>query len=280
MPITPTNFDWIRRLAEERTGNVLDATKTYLVESRLAPLAESAGLPSIDAIVDSLRVTSNPELERRVVEALLTHETSFFRDPHYFNELAATILPDLLRRRQTQRRLRIWCAACSSGQEPYSLAMLLHEQLGGLNDWSLSIIATDYSRPMLDQARRGSYSAVETQRGLSPARLTRFFQRDGSRHVVLPELKRLIEFRELNLAVDPPPLPRFDLVLIRNVLIYLSENLSREILERIHGSLAHDGHLLLGSTETLIPTPDKFTRADHCRITCYQPVSGLRDDFT
>lgn len=275
MPITPANFDWIRRLAEERTGNVLDATKTYLVETRLAPVVESIGMPGIDALVDVLRAGSNLELERRVVEALLTHETSFFRDAHYFEELATTILPDLLRRRQTQRRLNIWCAACSSGQEPYSLAMLLLEQLSGLHDWELRIFATDYSRPMLDQARRGSFSAVEIQRGLSAARLTRFFQRDGTRHVVLPELKRLIEFREFNLVNDWPPLPRFDLVLIRNVLIYLSESQSRDILARIHGTLANDGHLLLGSTETLIPTPDKFTRSEQCRVACYRPVTSL-----
>ena len=275
MPVSSTNFDWIRRLAEERTGNVLDATKTYLVETRLTPIVESLGLFSIDALVDSLRVATNLELERRVVEALLTHETSFFRDPHYFDELAVTILPDLLRRRQAQRRLTIWCAACSSGQEPYSVAMLLHELLGGLNEWNLRIIATDYSRPMLDQARRGSYSSVEMQRGLSPARLTRYFQRDGSRYTVVPELKRLVDFRELNLAVDKPPQPRFDLVLIRNVLIYLSESLSRDILERIHDSLATDGLLLLGSTETLIPTPDKFARANHCRVACYLPVTAL-----
>ena len=115
MPVTPSNFDWIRRLAESRTGNLLDATKTYLVESRLSSVAESAGFASIDPLVDSLRSTTNVELERTVVEALLTHETSFFRDPHYFDELAATILPELVKRRQTQRRLNIWCAACSSG---------------------------------------------------------------------------------------------------------------------------------------------------------------------
>jgi chemotaxis protein methyltransferase CheR len=151
--------------------------------------------------------------------------------------------------------------------------MLLHEQLGVLSDWNLRIVATDYSRPMLDQARRGSYSAVETQRGLSAARLTRFFQRDGSRHVVVPELKRMIEFRELNLAVDQPPFSRVDLVLIRNVLIYLSEGLSQQILDNIRQSLAPDGILLLGSTETLIPSPDKYDRHERYRIACFQPAA-------
>ena len=272
MSITPTNFDFVRCLVEDRAGNVLDETKAYLADSRLSPVAAAAGMPSIDALVESLRITPNPALERRVVEALLIHETSFFRDPNYFDELAATILPDLLRRRQTQRRLHIWCAACAAGQEPYSLAMLLQEQFARLDDWDLRIVATDYSRPMLDHARRGSYSAVEVQRGVSSERLTRFFRPDGSRYLVQTKVQKMVEFREINLASDPPPLPRFDLVLIRNVLIYLTESLSQEILDGIHGSLANDGHLLLGSTETLIPSPDKFVRDARPRIACFQPV--------
>lgn len=273
--VSPLNFDWIRRLVEDRTGNLLDMTKSYLADTRLASIAGSAGQSSIDALITSLRAKPNVVLERQIIEALLTYETSFFRDPHYFDELATTVLPELFRRRQRQRRLHIWCAACASGQEAYSIAMLLREQFV-LENWDVRIVATDYSRLMLDQARRGVYSEAEVRRGMSPERLQRFFQKEASRYSVHPTLKPLIEFHEINLATDRPPLRTFDLVLIRNVLIYLSESLMQEILDGIHGSLAADGCLVLGSTESLIPPQSHFSRTHHSRIACFQPVSHER----
>lgn len=272
MPLNPANFDWIRRFVEQRTGNVVDESKMYLVESRLASVAESAGQRNVEALIESMRVATDPHLERRVFEAMLTHESSFFRDLHYFDELATGILPQLVRQRQTQRQLHIWSAACAAGQEPYSLAMLIHEQFGPMADWDLRIVATDLSRPMLLQARLGRYSALEVQRGVSPARQRRFFQKEGTHFVTLPELRQRVEFHEMNLVTDPPPLPRFDLILMRNVLIYMTESTSRGILETAHRTLARDGRLVVGSTETLIPHSDQFKRDHMRRIGSFQAV--------
>ena len=272
MPLSRANFDWIRHFVEQRTGNVVDEDKMYLVEARLAAIAESTGKRSVEALIESMRGAADPPLERRVFEAMLTHESSFFRDPHYIEELATEILPHLIRQRQAQRQLHIWCAACAAGQEPYSLAMLIREQFGLLSDWEVRIVATDLSRPMLDQARLGRYSAVELQRGVSPARQTRFFQQEGTRFVADPVLRQMIEFREMNLVTDPPPLPRFDLILLRNVLIYMTAQTSREILTTAHRALARDGGLMVGSTETLIPQPEQFTRDPTRRTGCFQPI--------
>jgi chemotaxis protein methyltransferase CheR len=251
MPVSPASFDWVRRLVEERTGNLLEDQKSYLVETRLAPIVASEGLSSVDELANALRTRPRLELERQCVEAILTHESSFFRDPHYFEELASRLLPELIARRQSVRRLTIWCAACASGQEPYSLAMVIREQFGSLlNDWHLDFVASDLARPVIEQARGGHFSQVEIQRGLSPQRLARFFRQVNDRWVIESSLRDMIRFREVNLYTDDPPLQNIDLVLLRNVLIYMNEPTRILVLQRVQRALAPDGCLVLGATET------------------------------
>ncbi len=261
MPVTSASFDWVRHLVEQRAGNVLDDEKAYLVESRLAPIVESVGLASVDELVSRLRATHQPELERQCVEAMLTHETSFFRDPHYFDALASSILPELINRRLSTQRLTIWCAACAAGQEPYSLAMLIREQLADLLDgWQLDFVASDLARPVIKRSRDGHYSEVEIQRGLSPQRVSRFFHQADNRWVADESLQDMIRFREVNLVTEPPPVSRVDLVLLRNVLIYMNEPTRLHVLQKIQRVLAPDGCLMLGATETLFDLDVGFER--------------------
>lgn len=271
MPVSTTTFEWVRGLLERRAGNLLDSEKAYLVETRLAPLAEQTGLGSIDAMVDRLCSTPEVDLERRIVEAMLTHESSFFRDSDTFEALASQILPRLIDRRRDSRELTIWSAACAAGQEPYSLAMLLNEQFPGVFDgWTLRIVATDISRPMLDQAKLGSYNEVKSQRGLSAERRERFFRKQERCWVIRNEMRDSVEFHEINLCTDPPPLPQFDLILLRNVLIYLTESARQKVLARVAGCLANDGCLLLGATESIPAESTDLVRDRECQVPCFR----------
>lgn len=274
MPVDAVNLCWIRDLCVRISGNVLEEEKSYLVEARLTPLALSVGLTGVDSLIEQLRVHPDGELERRIVEAMLIHESSFFRDANYFDALRTTILPQLIRQRSSSRSLTIWCAACAAGQEAYSLAMLLQESLGPLLDgWRLKLIASDLSRPMLQQARSGSYSELENQRGVSIERRRRFFRFDGRRWIIREELRRMVEFRELNLLHGFPGMERADLVLLRNVLIYLDIPARHRVLANLARSVALDGCLLLGATETLHQDVPLFRRIPDAPVPCYRPAA-------
>ena len=265
-------FNWIRELVAERAGNVLDDQKTYLVETRLRPLVESEGLDSVDALVHRLKSEPNRALQRRCVEALLIHESSFFRDPHYFDALADNVLPELLECRQPARRLTIWCAACATGQEAFSLAMLLHERFPELlSDWELDFVASDLSQTAIQQATDGTYSQVEMDRGLSPERTARFFQSTDDRWKPTDLLRQTIRFQEVNLLKDSIPVIGIDLVLIRNVLIYMNDPTRQMILARIRNNIAPHGHVMLGATETLFDIDTGFERAPGA-VPTYRPA--------
>jgi chemotaxis protein methyltransferase CheR len=265
-------FDWIRRLVEERTGNVLDEQKTYLVNARLAPIVESEGVADVNSLVRQLQTGRHPDLEQSCVEVLLIHETSFFRDRHYFDELATQILPDLIEQRSSTRQLTVWCAACATGQEPYSLAMLIREQFPGLlDDWQLNFVATDLSQGAIAQAKQGSYSQVEIGRGLTPTRTTRFFRQSNGRWSATESLRKGIQFRVHNLLTDDPPLNNVDLVLIRNVLIYMSDGCRSQILQKVHRSMSSRSWLITGATETLFDQSSEFVRGE-ASIPAYRRV--------
>ncbi|MBK7349358.1 MAG: hypothetical protein IPI92_05795 [Gemmatimonadetes bacterium] len=256
----PAEFDFLRGLVRERSAIVLEPGKEYLVESRLVPLLRDRQLPSLASLAAALRADPHGELERAVVEAMTTNETSFFRDHHPFEALQHRLLPELIAARASERRLRFWSNACSSGQEAYSLAMLLAEHFPGLRAWDVSILATDLSRDMVQRTQQGSYGQLEMNRGLPAPLLVKYFDRQATRWQVKPDLRRWVQAREMNLMEGWPPLPRFDVIFLRNVLIYFDLDTKRAILRRARQALRPDGFLLLGSAETTVMVDDAWER--------------------
>lgn len=246
-----TDLEWseLRAFLKRRSGLDLTPDKRYLAESRLDPVCRARGLADLGTLVRMLR-TRAPEIERDVVEAMATNETLFFRDRAPFDELRRVVLPRLIRARAETRRLRIWSAAASTGQEAYSLAMLLDE-VGGLADWTVEILATDLSRKALDRARTGFFSQFEVQRGLSIRALMRHFTQHGTEWRISEALRAAVTFRELNLLDGFLSLGTFDVVFCRNLLIYLDADTKTDLLGRLARSLAPDGVLCLGAAETV-----------------------------
>jgi chemotaxis protein methyltransferase CheR len=237
---------------------VLTADKRYLVDSRLKPIAREHGLADVDAVLAQLRARPSSELARQCVDAMATHETFFFRDGTPFNLFEKRVLPALISARQSTRALRIWCAACSSGQEPYSLAILLQEAAARLSGWRLEIVATDMSEGILGKARSGVYSSFEVKRGLSEDRLKRWFTPEGPNWRVSPALQQMVTFKPHNLLAGAAGLGAFDVIFCRNVLIYFDVAQKRTILQQLSRVLNRDGALFLGSAETVLGVTDAF----------------------
>jgi chemotaxis protein methyltransferase CheR len=249
----------LRKFLHERTGVVLDTSRDALLEMRLGALATEAGFGSLPEVLEALRTEEAwGDLHRRVVEALVITETSWFRDIHVWHALQRTVLPEILERRAGAKRLNLWSVACASGQEPYSLAMLLHEQEAALAGWNVKLLATDFSQGILHRARAGLYTQLEVNRGLPAQKLVRWFRKDGGAWEISPELRARVEFSELNLAVPWPMLPTMDLVMIRNVLLYFEPALRQRVLRRIAQVLHPEGWLVLGSNETALTLDDTF----------------------
>lgn len=268
--LSQADLDYIRALVQRRSAIVLEPDKNYLIETRLTPLAQREGLGSLKALIDSLRANRISDLQHRVVEAITTHETSFFRDTHPFEALRTTILPEMTARRPSSPCLTVWCAACSSGQEPYSLAMLAHEHFPDLARSRLRIIATDLSDAILARARGGLYNQVEVNRGLPAALLGKYFIRQGQQWQIKSEIQRLVEFRQHNLAAAWPALPALDLVFLRNVLIYFGVDTKKAILAKVRGVLKPDGYLFLGSSETTVNLDAAFEPISFGKTLCYR----------
>ncbi|MCC6932064.1 MAG: protein-glutamate O-methyltransferase CheR [Deltaproteobacteria bacterium] len=252
MAITHREFDYIKGLIKQEAAIVIDTGKEYLVESRLMPLAQKHGLASVKDLVDNLSKRDNQQLVTQVVEAMTTNETSFFRDFYPFEALKKKVIPDLIANRSAAKELVIWCAATSSGQEPYSLAMLIKENFPQLATWRLRIICSDISEEMLERTRSGVYNQLEVNRGLPVSLLMKYFKQDGTRWIVKDDLRRMLEVRLVNLAAPWPHLPQVDLIMMRNVLIYFDQVTKVSILKHAYDQLKVNGVLLLGSTETTI----------------------------
>ena len=267
------SFQFVSRLVAEKSAIVLEPNKTYLVESRLTPIAKQNGYESLAAMINALRTKPVNGLHQQVVEAMTTNETSFFRDQHPFDTLKTTLLPEIIRARAASKTLKVWCGACSTGQEPYTLAMLIRENFPPLADWNLRITATDLASHVLTKAKQGLYNQAEVNRGLPAALLVKYFQRQGLHWQIKDELRQMIHFSEMNLIGTWPPLGTFDIVFLRNVLIYFAPETKKEILVKIRRSLAKDGYLFLGGAETTMNLDDSYRRVQHDKTVCYQPVS-------
>ncbi len=256
--MTNAEFCYVRDLVRDHSALTLESGKEYLVESRLNPLARGQGFFSYREMVKSLRAGPFRDLHRKVVEAMTNNETSFFRDARVFEMLNQSILPALESAQSPARSLNIWCAACSTGQEPYSLAMLLSEYRRPLDGWNIRIVASDISRDVLARARAGQYSQFEVNRGLPAALLVKYFDKRGSCWEVKPHIRRMVEFRETNLLHGWSGLPSMHLILMRNVLIYLDVPTKKAILERAARLLDPSGFLVLGSAETTMNLVEAF----------------------
>jgi chemotaxis protein methyltransferase CheR len=266
------NFAFLQDLLRRRSANVLDDGKEYLVRARLSSLASTEGYRTVDQLLEHIRLRPSDPLTRQVIESLVTTETSFFRDHHPFEALRREILPELARKRSVTRTLHLWSAACSSGQEAYSLAMLISDHYG-LAGWNVHILGTDLSSEMVERARQGRYSQLEVNRGIPSHLLVRYFDRAGFSWQVSSDLKRMVEFQQLNLADPLPYLPRMDVIFMRNVLIYLADEVKRQVLRRIAAQLRPDGYLAVGGAETMIGYGDLFVRRRADQTSFYQPRS-------
>jgi chemotaxis protein methyltransferase CheR len=262
---------FVRELVHARSGVLLEAEKDYFVEARLTVIARRERLSGLDDLVRRLRRGSDPALARRVVEALMIHETSFFRDVHPFDILREQVVPELLARRKAERALYMWSAACASGQEAYSAAMTLASGFPELASWDVRVFASDLSEAMVARTRAASYSQQEVNRGLPVQMLVRFLEQRGRDWLVVPELRAWVRARQLNLIGDWSGQPRMDVIFLRNVLIYLDPARRAEVLERAHRCLRGDGYLFLGGAETLVHSSAPFERVECRRGSCYRP---------
>ncbi len=270
MTISTADFQYLSQLVRKRSAIVLEPEKAYLLDARLTPLAYAEGHASLAELVGVLRSGSDPGLQHRVVEAMTTNETSFFRDHYPFEALRTHVLPDLLARRAAQRDLRIWCGASSSGQEPYSIALTMREHFPELARWNVRLLGTDLSREMVRRCQAGRYSHVEVRRGLPPELLRKYFDPAGTEWQAKPALQAGCEFRELNLIESWASIPSMDIVFLRNVLIYFDLPTKRAILDKVRSVLQPWGYLFLGGAETVINLGDTFERVPVDRAGCYR----------
>jgi chemotaxis protein methyltransferase CheR len=256
--MTPEDFDYLRKLLRDRSGLVLAAEKQYLAESRLLPVARRHGMSTLADLVGKLRSLATVSLTAEVVEAMTTNETFFFRDKIPFEHLRDTIMPALIAARAREKRIRIWCTAAASGQEPYSIAMALKSMHGALADFRVDIVATDLSGEVLEKAKAGIYTQFEVQRGLPVQQLVTFFTNVADAWQIAPEIRAMVQFRPLNLLNDFSALGSFDLVFCRNVLIYFDQETKTGVLNRIARQMPDDGFLVLGAAETVVGLTDAF----------------------
>ena len=273
MTIATPDFEYLATLISERTGNVIRPSQDYLLESRLSGLIRELKLDSIDALLQELRKLDSEPLKARVADAMTINETSFFRDPPVFDTLKDEVLPALIQARQATRRIDIWCAASSSGQEPYSIAILLKEHFPQLDPWNIRILCTDYSQRMVDRTREGKYSQFEANRGLPARLLATYFDRQGLNWVARDELKRMMDCRVCNLTQPWRDIPTVDLVMMRNVLIYFDKPIKEQVLRQTRNVIREDGFLFLGGGETLINLDVPFRGESHMNTPVYRPCA-------
>jgi chemotaxis protein methyltransferase CheR len=271
MKVSPVQFEFLRDLLRRRTGVVIDDSKQYLVVARLLPIVRQRAIPSLDTLVDRIRKTGDKALEKDVLNAMMTHETSFFRDKSPYETLRQ-LVTEMIPKRSAHRQLVIWSAACSTGQEPYSMAMLLNEHFPDLvASWRIRIIATDISEPVLARAREGVFSELETNRGLPPELLKKYFRPLQGKWSIVQECRRLVEFRCLNLNGPWPALPPCDVIFLRNVMLYFDVPTRASLVTKMRRVLKPDGALFLGGAETMIGIDTAYDRLTGAGCSYYRP---------
>lgn len=258
MACSDRDYEYLRGVVQTQSGNLIDPSRNALFETRLTPVARLAGASSLTALVSILRSAQPAHLHRAVAEAMTINETSFFRDVRPFEALRTKILPKLIGARAAQRRLRIWSAACSTGQEAYTLAIVIREHFPELANWDVKITGTDVSHQVVDYAGRGRYRRLEVNRGLPARMMMKYLKRDGEEWEISPEVRSLCSFRCMNLGEPMPKVPVYDLVLLRNVLLYFSQADRSRVLSEVHDRMTPDGWLLLGNAEQAEDSSSRF----------------------
>ncbi len=271
--MTPADFEFLAAFLQRRSGLALTPDKAYLLDSRLAPVARRFDLPDVAALVQRLRGRQEPALVDQIVDAMTTNESFFFRDGKPFQQFTEVILPALVAGRRSSKRISIWCAAASTGQEPYSLAMCLDDMKHLLQGYTVDILATDISPTALGRAREARYSQFEVQRGLPVRRLVDCFEQDGDGWIVRPHLRNRVRFQHYNLLDLKQSFGRFDVIFCRNVLIYFDLPTKQRVVDTMAGMVPTDGFFLLGGTETILGVSDRFRAVDSQRG-LYRPVDA------
>jgi len=273
MTLSSADFAFVSALVRREAAIVLAPGKEYLVEARLIPVARQVGAASVGEFLANLQRRPNPADQRRIIDALTTNETSWFRDREPFSALTDVVLPDLVRTRGTNRNLRLWSAASSSGQEAYSLAITLQENLPA--GWAYEIMGSDISTEMIKRAEAAEYSQVEVNRGLPAAQLVQYFERAGAHWRITPALRRNVSFKLMNLTAPLPSMPPFDVIFLRNVLIYFDVATKKSVLRNVARLLRPDGWLFLGAAETTIGIDDNYERVAAGRTSAYRVRSTV-----
>jgi chemotaxis protein methyltransferase CheR len=265
--ILPENYKFLQAHVYSNVGIVLESNKNYLFESRLAPIVQQFGLGSINSLCELLLAKRNPEISHQVVEAMTTNETYFFRDPAQYEAIRTVLLPKLKEERQVNKKLRFWSAASSTGQEAYSLAVMLMED--GFKDWDIQILGTDFSSKVVERAQSGNYQQIEVNRGLPTSMLIKYFQRSGLQWQLSEPVRRMARFQTIDLRKSMRTLGPFDMVFCRNVMIYFDNETKQNILRELHSTLFRGGWLLLGGAESAFGLDEWFVRTTIGRVTVY-----------
>jgi chemotaxis protein methyltransferase CheR len=265
--IFPENYRFLQEQVRSQVGIVLEDNKHYLFESRLAPIVKQHGLGSINDLCALLRAKGDPAIGHQVVEAMTTNETYFFRDPAQYEAIRTVLLPRLKQERQDTKKLRFWSAASSTGQEAYTLALLLLES--GIQDWNVQILGTDFSAKVVERARSGTYQQIEVNRGLPVALLVKYFRRSGLDWQISDAVREMVRFETIDLRQSMRTLGPFDMVFCRNVMIYFDNETKRKIMKELHSTLFRGGWLLLGGAETVVQLEEQFERLKVGNVTVY-----------
>ncbi len=274
MKVTPDDIKIVSRLVNDLCGVVLDESKGYLIENRLSEIAESEGCKTFSELYYKVRYDKGGSLKEKIVGAITTQETLFFRDTSPFDALQHKAIPELIDSKAGSlhpKRIRIWSAACSTGQEPYSIAMVLSELIPDIHSWDIQITATDIADHAIKQASLGKYTDYEIRRGMKESLLQKYFTREDNSWKVKDELRSLIVFKKINLLEPLSGLGPFDIIFCRNVAIYFSPEVRRELFERLTSVLVPEGYLFVGSAESLADLGPRFKPQNHCRSVFYQP---------